>query len=948
MDKKNQKQKFLRITHVLLIWLILFGCFTAMAGFGGLYTFSQWLKPDQLTHGLQKHVDSVVEGMPPYILDQDQKSAAQSYINAVHGESTKKAFFLYRLEEGQLKSQAATESLDGYIPSPILANHVSDLNSWVEIRKIVMINGEEAGLVIGTMLKQKTDFGFILSLFLAAFLIAIVVSRIITVMVNTSVSADAMPLIAETNLITNKKKFDKRLAPKRFGPFATLAATINTLFKKIDSLIKDNQELDIANDKLAQEMENKINERTNALRIAMEEAEQANESKSTFLATMSHEIRTPMNGIIGSIDLLRKSTLNQNQFRLSDTIRESAFSLLRIIDDILDFSKIEAGKLEVESIPMSINAIVEAVGRTLLSVAEQKNIDLRLYCDPAISENLMGDPIRIRQILFNLAGNAIKFTNTSKSKKGVVQIRAEISESNLEFTNVVLRVIDNGKGMTERQVNYVFQPFSQAEGSVTRQFGGTGLGLTICQRLTDLMYGHIDVKSELGEGSEFTVSLPLRSSPNAKLDKKYDFSELDLVCFSNDYHHINAMEAYTKHYAANVDVAHSLDGLKHVAESYQCDPAHQSIWVIDATSNHDETLKVIYDLLEQPNLQASRFLVLSNTIENQVQEHDRIWYMHSMPLCRSGLLELIQDVADNKQHSPEEAVESSHTAVKAMTIEEARSNNQLVLLAEDNAMNQQVISEQLNMLGYAVEVANDGQEAIDMWRNNNYPLVLTDLHMPNKSGYDVIKAIREEGPSRSEDADFTRVVAITANALKGEEQKCISLGMDGYLTKPLELSDLEVVMKKWLPLEEDEHTKLVQEATRTKPVEAINVSNEPIQKSVLVSYLGNDPARHLKYLEMFKDRGNDLIDKIGASIEASERENIKNLAHQFKSMSKSVGAMPLFDSSLELENNAGSFSQEEIEKLYTQILKQFNQVISFIKEEYQSPEEVVPSINLDS
>ena len=944
MDKKNQKQKFLRISHVLLIWLILFGCLTVMAGFGGLYTFSQWLKPDQLTASLQKHVDSAVAGMPEYVLDPDQKSAAQSYINAIHGESDKKAFFLYRLEKGQLKSQAATASLEGYIPSPILANHVSDLNSWVEIRKIILVDGEEAGLIIGTMLKQKTDFGFILSLFVACLLGAIVLTRIIAVMLNNAVNSDAMPLIAETNLITNKNKFDKRLAPKRFGPFSTLAATVNTLFKKIDSLIKDNQELDIANDKLAQEMESKINERTNALRIAMEEAEQANESKSTFLATMSHEIRTPMNGIIGSIDLLRKSTLNQNQFRLSDTIRESAFSLLRIIDDILDFSKIEAGKLEVESIPMSINSIVEAVGRTLLSVAEQKNIDLRIYCDPAISENLIGDPIRIHQILFNLAGNAIKFTNTSKTKKGVVQIRAEISESNLEFTNVVLRVIDNGKGMTERQVNYVFQPFSQAEGSVTRQFGGTGLGLTICQRLTDLMYGHINVKSELGEGSEFTVSLPLRSSNASGQTKTYDFSELDLVCFSSDYHHINSMEAYVKHYSANVDIAHSVEGLKHIAGTYHCDPTHQSIWVIDATNYHDETLKVIYDLLEQPNLQKTRFLVLSNTIENQVQEHERIWYMHAMPLCRSGLLELIQDVADNKQHEPEAAIESTHNVIQTMSIDEAREKNQLVLLAEDNAMNQQVITEQLNMLGYAVEVANDGQEAIDMWRANNYPLVLTDLHMPNKSGYDVIKTIREEGPKRANDADFTRVVAITANALKGEEQKCISLGMDGYLTKPLELSDLEVVMNKWLKLEVNETTKLVQEATRTKPIEPVNYANEPIQQSVLISYLGNDKSRHLKYLEMFKTRGNELIDKIGDSIQNNERENIKNLAHQFKSMSKSVGAMPLFDSALELENQAIGMSQENIEALYTQILKQFNQVITFIKEEYQPD---TPSLEID-
>ena len=935
MDKKIQNLKFLRISQVALVWFILFSCFATMAGLGGVYTFSQWLKPDQLTISLQKHVNAVATGISAPIMAPENKSAAQSYINAVHGESTNKAFFLYHLENGQLVKSASTPALKGYIPSPILANHVADLNSWVEIRKIIHIDGEEAGLIIGAMLKQKTDIGFIFTLLLASLLGAIFITKLLVTMFNKGVNGDAIPLIAETNLIVNKEKFDKRLAPKRFGAFANLAATINALFKKIDGVKKDNVELGLANENLALEMENKINERTNALRIAMEEAEQANESKSTFLATMSHEIRTPMNGIIGSIDLLRRSTLNQNQFRLSDTIRESAFSLLRIIDDILDFSKIEAGKLEVESIPMSINSIVEAVGRTLLSVADQKNIDLRLYCDPAISESLMGDPIRIRQILFNLAGNAIKFTNTSATKKGVVQIRAEVSETNLEFTNVVLRVIDNGKGMTERQVNYVFQPFSQAEGSVTRQFGGTGLGLTICQRLTDLMYGHIDVKSELGAGSEFTVSLPLRSSTDHIPTKNYDFSGLDLVCFSPDYHHIAAMETYVKHFQANVDVSHSTEALKHIAETYRCDAQHSSIWVIDATIYHDETLKLIYDLLEHPNLLNTRFLVLSNTVEHQVQEHDRIWYMHATPLCRTNLLELIQDVADNKKHDPE-APQEADTAkvVQAMTIAEARNKNQLVLLAEDNTMNQRVITEQLNMLGYAVEVANDGQEAIDMWRKGSYPLVLTDLHMPNKSGYDVVKTIREEGPDRSDDEAFTRVVAITANALKGEEQKCIGLGMDGYLTKPLELNDLEVVMKKWLNIETDEAKELIKETTRTKEAKELVVEGEPIQRSVLVSYLGNDKDRHRKYLDMFKVRGNELIDKIAISVEKSERENIKNLAHQFKSMSKSVGAMPLYNSSLELEDKSQSIAQPDLEQMMLDIQKQFNEVITFVNNEY--------------
>ena len=937
MDKTNKQEKFLKGTQVTFVWFLLFVSLITVAGLGAFPTFSLWLKPVQLNTELQKHVNSILGGFPAELLQAKHKSNAQNYIDAIHGGMPNKAFFLYRLTEGKLQLQAQTQTLKGYLPSPILADHTSDLVNWVEIRRIIRVNEEDVGLLIATTSKQRADYQFILLLLVTAIIASILLTRIIINTFNRSVTSQALPLFTETNMILKKENFERRLAVKKFESFSPLAGSVNALFKKVDQLRKNNNELETYNEQLAQDMESKINERTNALRIAMEEAEQANESKSTFLATMSHEIRTPMNGIIGSIDLLRNSTLNQNQFRLSDTIRESAFSLLRIIDDILDFSKIEAGKLEVESIPMSINGIIEAVGRTLLSVAEQKQIELRLYCDPAIHDGLMGDPIRIRQILFNLAGNAIKFTNSNSEKIGVVQIRAEISETNMEFTNVLLRIIDNGKGMTERQVNYVFQPFNQAEGSVTRQFGGTGLGLTICQRLTDLMYGQINVKSEVGTGSEFSVALPLRSSLDKTPEKEFDFSTTDLVCFSPDTYHINTLASYTKFYGGKPALVQSIDSLMHVAEHYRYDAAVQPIWLLDATAYHDEVMATLEQLSQHQNCQQVRFLLLTNTVDYQDKEQKNVWYLHATPLCRTSLLESIRDVLENKKlqaQVKDEQKEKRPVVRHTMSIEEAREKGQLVLLAEDNAMNQTVITEQLNMLGYAVEVANDGQEAIDMWRINHYPLVLTDLHMPNKSGYDVVQTIRQEGTDIPKDAGFTRVVAITANALKGEEQKCISLGMDGYLTKPLELADLEVVMKKWLDIKIEERPE-VQASIATPQVKPRKLE-APIQQSVLVSYLGNDIERHKKYLDMFKARGNELIDQISDFVKNQERENIKNFAHQFKSMSKSVGAMPLHESTLEMESSALTADMAELEALFTRILKQFNEVIAFVKDNYQT------------
>lgn len=935
MDIKAKKVPFLKFNQLFLIWFLVFLCLVLLGVFGGYKTLQSWSVSKQYKPQLQSHLAAVIKGLPLEYMQSNQASAAQNYINAIHGNAPNKAFFLYRMSAGKLTLQAKTGAFGGYIPTPILANHETDLNNWVEIRRIIKVDDIEAGLIIAAMQKEKADKGFAVTVLLVALLASLILTKVIAVMLNFAVARYATPLLRDTDLIVSKNTFEKRLTVKKFGFFAELAATLNRLFKHIARTEQANRELEMTNRQLAQDMEGKIAERTQALRNAMEEAEAANESKSTFLATMSHEIRTPMNGIIGSIDLLRNSTLDQNQFRLSDTIRESAFSLLRIIDDILDFSKIEAGKLEVENIPMSINKIIEAVGRTLMSVAEQKNVELRLFCDPRIEEGLMGDPIRIRQILFNLAGNAIKFTQTTREKTGVVQIRAEIIESNLEFTNVKLRVIDNGRGMSERQVHYVFQPFNQAEGAVTRQFGGTGLGLTICQRLADLMYGQIHVKSEVDVGSEFTVSLPLRSNHSKSDEQDYNFEKMELVCYSPDGFHSAAIDEYCRHYGSKNTLINSIESLQHLADHYRQDPSRQPVWVIDATEYHDEALRCLEQLLQNEKCQSVRFLILTNTVSFHEQPKDRVWVMHAVPLCRTALLEALDEVLENKKAKTFGAPkgQAPRVAKYVMSVEEARKNRQLVLLAEDNTMNQQVITEQLNMLGYAVELANDGEEAINMWRRNHYPLVLTDLHMPNKSGYDVVKTIRKEGIDQPKSYGITRVVAITANALKGEEQKCINLGMDGYLTKPLELADLEVVMKKWLNLTPEAPIEIQTSVARS--LEHAAKPTVPIQQAVLISYLGNDIERHKKYLNMFQERGNELIDQISEFVKQQERENLKNFAHQFKSMAKSVGAMSLHESTMKMESIAQTADMSEIETLFNTILKQFNEVIAFVRENYR-------------
>ena len=930
MTKSKGPQGFITKSRLFVIWLSLFIAFILLAAIAGNGKVRQWISAKPVNYQLDTQVEAIVNSFPHALLTAVNQKSAQFFIDAIQGEVSDKAYFLYRMQDSRLVLHAQSAPLEGYVPSPIMANHTANLTNWIEIRRVLQRNNENIGLLIAAAHKPKIDLQLLLTVITASLIASLLLTRMISALLNRTVSECLQPLMSDADKITKKARFEKRLAAAKYGPLSKLATMFNALYKQVSQTTKQNQQLEHLNLQLADDMESKINERTNALRKAMEEAEQANESKSTFLATMSHEIRTPMNGIIGSIDLLRNSQLNQNQFRLSDTIRESAFSLLRIIDDILDFSKIEAGKLEVESIPMSINEIIEAVGRTLLSVAQQKKIQLRLYCDPAIHDGLMGDPIRVRQILFNLAGNAIKFTQTSSDKQGIVQIRADIADTNMEFTNVVLKVIDNGKGMTERQVNYVFQPFNQAEGSVTRHFGGTGLGLTICQRLTDLMYGQIQVRSQLGKGSEFSVALPLRSSLDKAFIKTHNFKSMAVICYSNDNAHLMAIGQYCQFHGAKVTQLESLEKLQQLKAHYRVDSSSSPIWILDATGNRREVLRLLEQLLTVGTFNSVKFLILGNNLDTQVIEDERVWYAHAMPLCRSSLLETLDDIMLNIRPLAAHKVERRQQDTGALSIEQAKAQNQLVLLAEDNSMNQQVITEQLNMLGYAVEVANDGQEAIDMWYAYPYPLVLTDLHMPNKSGYDLVQAIRESERDNSKPSR-TRVIAITANALKGEEQKCIDLGMDGYLTKPLELNDLEIVMNKWLNVDEptaDGKAKVVTLATQQEE------DRQPIRQDMLVGYLGQDIKRHHKYLNMFKQKGQTLLDSIATHIEQNEREEVRDLAHQLKSMAKSVGAIPLSAVAAEMQLLPLTVELAKLKVTYRELREQFELVATYINRNF--------------
>ncbi|WP_290611288.1 hybrid sensor histidine kinase/response regulator [Arsukibacterium sp. UBA3155] len=920
MEKTSYtKPMFRRLALMALVILLL------QAALYTLFTLPEQNQEEQQLARLTAETTILASALSTPLRNDNIQAAEQLLLQARNADS-QRAIYLYRQSNQQLELIANTVNLANFVPQPELANREVRQGSFLIVSRVVS-NDVNTLLVNVNYIPPTSQLPLLLA-FLISLVSGAVLSLSFAYAISVFFSRKLTPLVDGTKTALDKNLFDGSVESHAHDDFGVMGSYINQLFRRIEQgqQALKNSETDIA--QLKQEVDTRIKERTDALETAKLTAERANEAKSTFLATMSHEIRTPMNGIIGTIDLLRKTQLSTSQFRMTDTIRESSFSLLRILDDILDFSKIEAGKLELENIPVSLVDIIEAVGRILVSVAYQRQIDLKLYIDPKIPNGLFGDPVRLRQILYNLAGNAIKFTETTPQRTGVVVIRADLLEENLEYSQIQFTVIDNGRGMTQRQINHVFHPFNQAEGSITRKFGGTGLGLSICQRLTSLMYGDIDVQSEVGKGTEFKVRIPMRRSDEIDYVGKELLRDVHICLFTQDSDNQEHLSDYFTHAHAELDVINNIEALfKRASAQQPLPPKQAAVWVLDAT--YEQISADHIKMLQQvPQLEQVPFIVITNQVELSEHSNEQIYYLHSSPICRSHLYDAILVAAKRKEKPKPQQTSNLNLSKGAPDIETARRDKQLILLAEDNIMNQRVIVDQLNALGYAVEVADDGAIALDMWRHYHYPLVLTDLHMPNMSGYDLAIAIRKESLNRQDDSNFSRIVAVTANALKGEEQKCISIGMDGYITKPLELVTLETMLKRWLP------------ATVKKPVASAANNTEsgqqpsPICFTTIANFLGNEPAKHEEYLNYFVKHAKELLTELSTVAKTQNRSSVRAVAHQFKSVAKSVGAVSLSAEALKLERAAENSDWSVINEHARVMQEKYQDVVNYVRQRY--------------
>ena len=655
-------------------------------------------------------------------------------------------------------------------------------------------------------------------------------------------------------------------------------------------------------------------------------AEMATNAKSEFLANMSHEIRTPMNAIIGMAHLALKTDLTPKQYDYLQKVDSSAKSLLGIINDILDFSKIEAGKLDMESVNFQLEDTLNNISTLVGIKTQEKGLELLFKTDPVVPGALVGDALRLGQILINLSNNAVKFTDTGEIVVSTELVKKDDSQVTLKFS-----VQDTGIGMTAEQATKLFQPFMQAESSTTRKYGGTGLGLTISKRLAEMMGGEIWVESAQGRGSTFSFTANFGLGKE-KAKKQYKPSSelrgMKVLVVDDNATSRDILQEMLESFTFEVTVAASgPEGITELEDANEDKPFELVImdWKMPGMDGIEASrrIKDHEDLSKIPAI----VLVTAYGREEIMQQSEKVGLEGFLlkPVNPSMLFDTIIQAFGEEMPEISRVVQKHEQEAEAL--EHIRGAN--VLLVEDNEINQQVAREILEGAGLKITLANDGQEAVNAVKENEYDAVLMDVQMPVMDGYTATREIRKDGRFKE-----LPIIAMTANAMAGDREKSLDAGMNDHVAKPIDTKELFSTLAKWI---EPGDRKMQVDSSKEGLEDKADPEDDSMPELPGISVadglkkVGGNEKFYRKLLLQFLDTNRDSANEIREALEKKDQPLAVRLAHTVKGVAATLGAGVLAQVSGELEKALKNEETGKLSNLLEQFASHLNQVMHSIE-----------------